>query len=277
MPYAIRHLAFVFFAALLLQPTIAWSQTQTPPPPRSKFAPPLDVAAPPADAEKTASGLVTKVLRPGSGSTHPTPEDAVTAHYIGWTSEGKMFDTSHARKEPLSIQLAGLIPGWVEALQMMVPGEQRRLWVPENLAYGGAEGKPKGTLVFDIELVEVISLAAPPDVAAVPDDAVRRPSGLATKVITKGVGKIRPSPTSTVRVHYIGWTTDGKMFDSSYVRGRASEFQLDQVIKGWTEGVQLMVLGEKRRFWIPGPLAYEGNPQGPQGTLVFDVELIEIR
>jgi peptidylprolyl isomerase len=132
-------------------------------------------------------------------------------------------------------------------------------------------------LVFDIELIEVISLAAPPDVGAVPDDAARRPSGLASKVLTKGVGKTRPTATSNVTVHYTGWTTDGKMFDSSLVRGRASTFQLDQVIKGWTEGVQLMVVGEKRRFWIPAALAYEGSPNGPQGMLVFDVELIEIK
>ena len=76
-------------------------------------------------------------------------------------------------------------------------------------------------------------------------------------------------------MHYTGWTTDGKMFDSSVARGEPASFGLKQVISGWTEGVQMMVVGEKRRFWIPARLAYEGK-DGPQGTLVFDIELIKI-
>jgi peptidylprolyl isomerase len=77
-----------------------------------------------------------------------------------------------------------------------------------------------------------------------------------------------------VTVHYSGWTTDGKMFDSSVVRGTPATFPLDQVIAGWTEGLQLMVTGESRRFWIPEKLAYKG--QDPKGMLVFDVELIAV-
>jgi peptidylprolyl isomerase len=77
-------------------------------------------------------------------------------------------------------------------------------------------------------------------------------------------------------VHYTGWTTDGKMFDSSVARNEPSEFAVNQVIPGWTEGLQLMVEGEKRRFWIPANLAYEGQPDKPQGMLVFDVELLKI-
>jgi peptidylprolyl isomerase len=78
-----------------------------------------------------------------------------------------------------------------------------------------------------------------------------------------------------VTVNYVGWTTDGKMFDS----GRGVEFPLDRVIPGWTEGLQLMAVGEKRRFWIPGSLAYDNSPDpnDPKGTLVFDVELLLVR
>ena len=79
-----------------------------------------------------------------------------------------------------------------------------------------------------------------------------------------------------MRVHYSGWTTDGKMFDSSVSRGEPITFGLYQVIAGWTEGVQLMVEGEKRRLWIPEALAYRGQPGAPKGMLVFDVELIRI-
>lgn len=122
-------------------------------------------------------------------------------------------------------------------------------------------------------------LPAPPDVAAAPADAARTPSGLASKVLQAGKGTRHPRPNSVVTVHYTGWTTDGRMFDSSVARNEPATFGLDEVIDGWTEGVQMMVEGEKRRFWIPGRLAYgetPSRPGAPAGTLVFDIELIRI-
>jgi FKBP-type peptidyl-prolyl cis-trans isomerase len=119
------------------------------------------------------------------------------------------------------------------------------------------------------------AIPAPPDVAAAPADAVRTPTNLASKVLQPGTGTRHPRPNSRVLVHYTGWTTDGKMFDSSVANGQPIAFGLDEVIPGWTEGVQMMVEGEKRRFWIPAKLAYEGR-SGPQGTLVFDIELLKI-
>lgn len=119
-------------------------------------------------------------------------------------------------------------------------------------------------------------IPAPPDVAAPPADATRTSSGLASKVLNPGSGTQHPRPNSRVTVHYTGWTTDGMMFDSSVVSGQPSTFGLDEVIRGWTEGVQMMVPGEKRRFWIPGSLAYDGVPDRPQGLLVFEIELIRI-
>lgn len=123
-------------------------------------------------------------------------------------------------------------------------------------------------------------IPAPADVAAAPADASVTASGLASKVLTPGQSNVRPTASSTVKVHYTGWTTDGRMFDSSVARGEEIEFPLDGVIPGWTEGVQLMVVGEKRRFWIPGKLAYgesHPNPDVPTGTLVFDIELLGVR
>jgi FKBP-type peptidyl-prolyl cis-trans isomerase len=119
-------------------------------------------------------------------------------------------------------------------------------------------------------------IPAPPDVAAPPADAVTTPTGLATKVQVPGSGTRHPHAGGRVRVHYTGWTTDGKMFDSSVARKEPISFGLNQVISGWTEGVQLMVEGETRRLWIPEALAYRGQPGAPKGTLVFDVELIRI-
>jgi FKBP-type peptidyl-prolyl cis-trans isomerase len=157
-----------------------------------------------------------------------------------------------------------------------VTGEKRRFWIPESLAYQGKRD-PKGMLVFDVELISYAEspTQAPADVKAAPADAKKTASGLAYKVIKPGVGGRHPRSSSSVTVHYSGWTTDGKLFDSSVVRGEPTTFPLDGVIAGWTEGVQLMVEGEKTRFWIPQQLAYKGQ-QAPYGLLVFDVELIKI-
>src|SRR6059036_2676174 len=113
---------------------------------------PADVAAPPADATKTPSGLATKVIKPGSGKDHPTKDDLVTVDYSGWTTDGKMFDSSVARGAPSTFPVNRVIPGFSEALQLMVQGEKRRMWIPEAIAYKGQEGRPKGMLVFDVLL-----------------------------------------------------------------------------------------------------------------------------
>lgn len=122
-------------------------------------------------------------------------------------------------------------------------------------------------------------LSAPKDVAAPPADALKTASGLASKVLIVGMGAVHPTPESTVTVNYVGWTTDGKMVDASSLHGGPQTFKLTQVIPGWTEGLQLMVKAEKRRFWIPAKLAYGENPGGgdPGGMLVFDIELLEVR
>ncbi len=275
--------AAVFVAALA---ATASAQTQPPSPPAagaaapavSVYVAPPDVAAPPADAVKTPSGLYTKVITPGTGQEHPKPEDIVTVKYTGWTTNGKMFDTSYARAKDTPFQVARVMPGLGEAVQLMVVGEKRRAWIPEALAYKGREDKPKGMLVFDLVLVDVQAMpVAPDDVAKAPADAEKTKSGLAYKVLKAGTGTEHPKRSSQVTVHYTGWTTDGKMFDSSVAKGQPASFPLDQVIPGWTEGVQLMVEGEKTRFWIPQRLAYDGQQGMPMGMLVFDVELIAIQ
>jgi FKBP-type peptidyl-prolyl cis-trans isomerase len=289
------------FAAILMatlacackkeQPKPAPPPTAPPPPAKAPEKPkglpaPPDVAAAPADAEKTASGLASKVLQKGTGTEHPGPDDTVKVHYTGWMTDGKMFDSSMVRGQPAEFPLNRVIKGWTEGLQLMVEGEKRRFWIPSNLAYGDIArrpGGPHGTLVFDVELLGIKKAppapAVPPDVAAVPKNARKTPSGLAYRVLAKGKGKVHPKATDVVKVHYSGWTTDGRRFDSSVVRGQPAEFPLSGVIKGWTEGVQLMVEGEKTRFWIPGKLAYgdEGPPGRPHGMLVFDIELLEIK
>ncbi len=242
---------------------------------------PPDVAAIPADAEKSASGLAWKVLKPGTGTVHPAPADKVTVNYDGWTTNGRIFDSTTMRGKPSNFTVANLVPGMTEGIKLMVVGEKRRFWMPEKIAFKSAPGKPQGMCVFEIELLDIqapaqtIGTATPADVASVPGDAKRTSSGLASKVLKPGTGTKHPTANSTVTVHYSGWTPDGKMFDSSVLRGQPATFSLNQVIQGWTEGVQLMVEGEKARFWIPEKLAYKGE-RSPYGMLVFDIELIKI-
>jgi len=246
---------------------------------------PSDVQAPPADAIKSDSGLASRVITQGSGDKHPSPADTVSVHYTGWTTDGKAFDSSVERGQPASFPLNRVIKGWTEGVQLMVEGEKRRFWIPAELAYGKnpPPGAPAGMLVFDVELLDIKEAPKPPsvpeDVAAVPENAAKTNSGLASRVLKKGDGKTNPKATDNVLVHYSGWTTDGQLFDSSVMRGEPIAFPLNRVIKGWTEGVQLMVEGEKRRFWIPAELAYGKNPPpgAPAGMLVFDVELLEIK
>jgi FKBP-type peptidyl-prolyl cis-trans isomerase len=107
---------------------------------------------------------------------------------------------------------------------------------------------------------------------------VRSQGSLQYQVLREGAGA-RPAATDTVRVNYRGTTLDGKEFDSSYKHGQPAEFPLNQVIAGWTEGLQLMTVGSKYRLWIPADKAYgpNGPPEiGPNQTLVFDVELLDI-
>lgn len=262
----INALAFAFLTAVLSAQT-----------PQAPIAPPPDVAAPPADAVKTASGLASKVLTPGTGKARPARTDFIVVHYTGWATDGKMFDSSVARGKPSAFPLDRVIAGWTEGLQLMVTGEKRRFWIPEALAYRG-QREPKGMLVFDVELISFVEspTQAPSDVKAVPDDAKRTVSGLAYKVLRQGTGGRHPKPSSEVTLNYSGWTTDGKLFDSSVVRGQPTTLALDNVIPGWTEALQLMVEGEKTRFWIPEKLAYKGQSP-PYGMLVFDVELIKIQ
>ena len=110
------------------------------------------------------------------------------------------------------------------------------------------------------------------------EGVITLPSGLQYKVIRAAANMSSPTPSASTpcECHYEGRTIDGKVFDSSRKRGKPTTFAPNQVIKGWTEGVQLMVEGETTRFWIPSKLAYGDRPGRPQGMLVFDVELRKI-
>jgi len=208
----------------------------------------------------------------------------VTVHYTGWqASDGKKFDSSVDRDKPLTFVLNRVIKGWIEGLQQMRVGEKTRFWIPAHLAYGdkGHAGRPSGTLIFDIELLDILDV--PKEIKtpnmAIPKRAKTTASGLTYKVLKRGKGKRHPETTDTVKVHYTGWqASDGRQFDSSETRGQPAILPLSRVIKGWTEGLQRMVVGERTRFWIPSHLAYGDSSRSLQvkGMLVFEIELLEI-
>jgi len=122
---------------------------------RTPNVPPPDVAAPPADATSTSSGLYYKVIKAGTGTRRPSARDSVTVHYSGWTTAGELFDSTVVKGAPVTLDLNNVIRGWTEGLQLMVEGERTRFWIPEKAAYKGERGKPRGMLVFDIDLIKI--------------------------------------------------------------------------------------------------------------------------
>lgn len=265
------------------------------PPPAVAPTPPVEVAVvppepPPPSPEAhetppeehgTPSGIRWTVLRQGTGSFHPGPDDKVVVHYEGWTRDGRRFDSSIDRGAPATFGVSGVIAGWTEVLQRMVIGDHWRVEIPAGLAYGEvAQGsRPAGDLVFEIELLEV--LVAPPrpvHSAAPAPGATTTRSGMAYRVLRRGAGRVHPTIVDRVEVHYSGWTTDGALFDSSLMRGKSVTLPLNGVIKGWTEALQLMAEGDVFRVWIPADLAYGTQPRAgaPAGMLIFDIELLRI-
>jgi peptidylprolyl isomerase len=249
-------------------------------------AAPADLAAAPATATKTGSGLAWKLLSKAQEGARPGPHDKVTLSFTGWTAEGKVIDSTVPDGDTRAYPMDDLTPGLSEGLRLMSKGERRRFWIPAELSSPGRPRKKgyEGPTVFDVELVDFLAMPdpmpVPEDVAAPPADAKRTKSGLAYKFLKHGKEKVHPTASNTVEVHYSGWTPDGRMFDSSLSRGRPTKFPLSAVIKGWTEGVQLLTVGDRARFWIPAALAYGDKPAqegAPSGPLVFDIELVSIK
>lgn len=265
-------------------PTVA-AQSQAAAPAAPALATPT-----PLDKEKTvitASGLQYTEVAAGSGPK-PQPGEVVAVHYTGTLQDGTVFDSSHNRGEPIRFPLGMgmVIPGWDEGIALMNQGGQAVLVIPPNLAYGerGAGGviPPNATLLFDVELVDILP-GAPNEPTALDETTFTTNSrGIKYADMVVGAGPT-PMPGQLVVVHYTGWLADGGKFDSSLDRGEPFSFNLGmgQVIPGWDFGVAGMQVGGKRQLVIPPNMAYGEQGAGgvipPNATLIFEVELLEIR
>ena len=248
------------------------------------------------DVTVTASGLQYIVLEEGpEGGAVPVSTDLVVVHYVGTLKDGVEFDSSRARGAAAHFKLNGVIPGWTEGVQLMSEGDRYRFYIPPDLAYGqlGTPGGPIGpneALIFDVELLQVKNpeknLADANKFLAEnanQDGVQTTASGLQYQIMSEGPEDgASPSADNIVQVNYRGTLINGTEFDSSYARGEPTEFRLDGVIAGWTEGVQLMSEGDKFRFFVPPDLGYgergsRDGTIGPNEALIFEVELIEVK
>lgn len=236
------------------------------------------------DTVTTESGLKYIDVAKGEGDKSVAGK-RVTVHYTGWFTDGKKFDSSKDRNQPFTLEIGAgqVIKGWDEGLQGMAIGAKRMLIIPPELAYGrGGRGiPPNSTLIFEVEMLGITDPPPPPVMPEYNEkDIVKTPSGLGYIVIKEGTGP-QPKSGQNIKVHYSGWLTSGKLFDSSIQRGSPIQFPLGmgKVIRGWDEGLAMMKEGGKRLLIIPPDLAYGSADRGvipPNSTLIFEVELVEV-
>jgi FKBP-type peptidyl-prolyl cis-trans isomerase len=248
--------------------------------PNTLSAPP-DVTGPPADAHTTAVGVAMRVLKTGQGIEKPQDNDCVQVHFTVWKRDGTMLSSSRLRGTAEVQCFRSIAPGVATALQAMVVGEERRIWVPRHLTltpWAEDEAPPPVDVTLDIELIAIIKAPpTPTDLQPAPETVEKTTSGLAFRILQNGTGNQHPAPTSRVTLHLSGWTTKGDLFVSTVRSGRPAVYMVAHLIPGLREGVLHMVMGEKRRFWIPAALAYGEKSRrrgAPAGDLVYDVELL---
>tara|TARA_B100001750_G_C15476550_1_gene582807 strand:- start:95 stop:961 length:867 start_codon:yes stop_codon:yes gene_type:complete len=234
----------------------------------------------------TETGLKYKDILIGDGES-PEVGDKVVVHYTGTLEDGTKFDSSVDRGNPFEFPIGTgrVIKGWDEGVMSMKVGGKRQLVIPANLGYGergaGKVIPPNATLIFDVELIEIKEMYVDTDFS-LPGEEINMESGLRMIEHIKGDG---PKPTSgqLVSVHYRGFLTNASQFDSSHDRGSPFIFNVGEgkVIKGWDEAILDMNVGSKRTLIIPPELGYGPRGAGrmipPNATLMFEVELIEIK
>ena len=233
----------------------------------------------------TNSGLNYYIIENGNGEK-AIPGRNVKINYTGYLQDGKMFDSTIKKGQLFKFNLGSgaIMRGLDEGVALMRIGDKVRFILPPELGFGDKENAvipANSTLVFDVELVEI-----EPEVKVEPFNIKDKKtyttnSGLQYIIEKEGNGK-SPKNGQTVILHYTGYLQDGSIFDSSVRRNETFSFPLGEgkVIKGWEEGIALMKVGDRIRFIIPPDLAYGDRSVAsipPNSTLIFDVELIDIK
>jgi peptidylprolyl isomerase len=222
------------------------------------------------------------VLKRGRGTQRPTANDCVKLHFTAWKRDGGLLSSSRPSGEPQNQCLVKAFPGVAEALAKMAVGEQRRIWVPSSLTFTGDDDDhpPPVDATFDLELYEIVKAPSTPrHVKAPPATAPKTASGLAIEVLKKGKGTQHPQERSQVKLDFSGWTTDGRLIESSVMAHHPAVFPMTGVMPGWRQALSDMVVGDKVRLWIPRELAFGAKPRRgqPKGDLVYELELLEIQ
>lgn len=234
---------------------------------------------------KTASGLEYTIKEKGNGKKAQAG-DKVVVHYTGKLTNDTVFDSSVKRGEPFSFKLGAgqVIKGWDEAFAILQVGDKATIKFGPELGYGDRDmGKiPAGsTLIFDVELLDVLEGVRPWDAKG--KDTIKTPSGLKYIMFKENKSGDLAVVGSKVTVHYSGYFTDGKPFDSSIDRGKPLtnlKVGVGQVIKGWDEGLTYLRMGEKAKIIVPYYLAYGEAGRPPmipaKADLIFDVEILNV-
>jgi peptidylprolyl isomerase len=240
------------------------------------------------DTLKTASGLRFVLLKHNGGARKAVYGDKLEVKYFGRLANGSEFDNSYKYEKGFEFALgnASIMKGWNEGFAMMAEGDSALLIIPPALGYGSAGAKgipPNSTLYYYVELVKIKDSprVMPYFYKGKPEYATA--SGLKYYIIKEGSGT-KAYPMASVKIHYTGFLSDGKIFDSSILRDEPQEFKLGvgMVIKGLDEAVLLMRVGARYHLVIPPSLAYGDQEAGggvipANATLEYDVELLDVK
>lgn len=258
--------------------------------------------------KQTKSGLQYKILKEGTGA-YPSPNSKVKVNYISKVDDGTILFNTYGYGRPSEISLNDMNKGFSEGLQLMQKGSEFILYIPQTLNDNGDYFNypitPYCTVIYEIELFDFYEIK--PNNIKITNESGSNPnklpetkkedatyfleknmklpdikktnSGLQYKILREGTGAF-PNPNSTVKVHMIMKLEDGTEIDDTYKKGEPMTLPLNQVIKGFSEGIQLMKKGSKCILYIPPILGYGSNGTGkikPTSVLVCEIELLEIK
>ncbi len=229
------------------------------------------------------SGLKYMITHEGTGK-RAKEGDVVKVHYTGRLTNDTVFDSSVKRGQPFEFELGAgrVIKGWDEGIALLKVGDKATFTIPPELGYGSRSMgsiPANSTLIFDVELLGIKEPLKPMELKG---DTIKTASGLKYQVVKKNPTGRKVKAGDKVMVHYSGFFTDGKKFDSSVERGQPFNLMVGkgQVIKGWDEGLTYFKEGEKGQLIIPYQLAYGENGRPPmipaKADLIFDVQIIKV-